>query len=482
MSIGDSFAARADRSTTGRSAWAPHSWRGLPCHQQPDWPDPASLRRVIDRIGTLPSLVTGAEIRRLSATLSAACEGEAFVLQAGDCAETFDGLTAGALHRTVRLVLQMAMLLAFGSGLPVVKIGRIAGQMAKPRSSPFEEVEGPNGMVRLPTYRGDMVNDARARTESRRPDPERMLRAYYHSAAVLNVLRSFERDGFAELAEVHEWNRRFVAENVHGTRSRKYLDLMNAMDGAVRFLRSRPGQERGPDFYVSHEALILPYEGALTRWDESRARWYATSAHLLWIGERTRQLDAAHVEFLSGVGNPIAVKLGPTTTPADVLGLCRRLNPDRKPGRLSLVVRMGAQHVREVLPRLIRAVRLADEPVLWMCDPMHGNTFVTESGVKTRRFTDIVAELRAFFDIHRTEGSHPGGVHVEVTAEDVTECLGGLTEVDPARLPTRYETACDPRLNATQSIDLAFVVAEVLHRRSRQGWEPDAEPTAVRLS
>jgi 3-deoxy-7-phosphoheptulonate synthase len=451
------------RDPTGVDArdWAPDGWRGLPAAQQPDWPDPVALQATLDQIAALPPLVFAGEARTLQASLAQVAAGHGFLLQAGDCAESFNAFSANNIRDKLKVILQMAVVLTYGAGLPVVKVGRIAGQFAKPRSAPVEVVDG----VELPSFRGDMVNDPRPTAADRRPDPRRMLRAYHQAAATLNLLRAFTKGGFADLHQVHTWNQEFVARSPAG---RRYEATADAIERALRFMTacgievtSTPALHQ-VDFYTSHEALLLGFEQAMTRQDSLTGGWYDTSAHLLWIGERTRQLDGAHVDFLAGVGNPVGVKLGPTATPDEVVAICERLDPQRVPGRLTLISRVGAARVEEVLPPLVRAVADAGHPVVWACDPMHGNTFVGLSGHKTRRFEDVMTELTGFFAVHRSFGTHPGGIHVELTGEDVTECLGGADEIEDGQLSLRYETTCDPRLNASQALELAFQVAELL--------------------
>jgi len=441
--------------------WAPDSWVGLPAAQQPDWPDRAALEGVLAQLAKVPPLVFAGEARTLQQALAGVAAGHGFLLQAGDCAESFDAFNANAIRDKLKIILQMAVLLTYGAGLPVVKMGRIAGQFAKPRSSPVEVVDG----VELPVFRGDMVNSLEPTLEARRPDPDRLLRAYHQAAATLNLLRAFTKGGFADLNKVHTWNLEFVARSPAGQRFEAAAD---GIDRALRFMAacgvdlSASSTIHQVDFYTSHEALLLGYEQALTRQDSLTGAWYDTSGHLLWVGERTRQLDGAHLAFLAGVGNPVGVKLGPSATPRDVMAICERLDPGRVPGRLTLISRLGANQVEALLPPLIRAVKAAGHPVVWACDPMHGNTFVGPSGHKTRRFEDVIAELRGFFAVHRSEGTHPGGIHVELTGEDVTECLGGADQILDGHLGLRYETACDPRLNASQALELAFQVAELL--------------------
>lgn len=412
-------------------------------------------------MATLPPLVFAGEARDLTAQLAAVASGKAFLLQAGDCAESFESFSADDIRDKLRVILQMAVVLTYSSGVPTVKVGRIAGQFAKPRSAPTEQMDG----LELPSFRGHLVNDAAFTAAARAPQPERLVQAYHQSASTLNLLRAFTKGGFADLARVHAWNQEFVASSREG---RRYERVADEIDRAMRFMRAcgvDPATQpalHDVDFYTSHEALILGYEEALTRQDSLTGDWYDCSAHLLWIGERTRQIDGAHVEFLRGVGNPIGCKLGPDATGDEALALCERLNPDRIPGRLTLVTRMGAGRVSDALPPLLAAVRDAGHPVVWACDPMHGNTFTATGGQKTRRFDDILAEIAGFFGAHEAEGTWPGGVHVELTGDEVTECLGGAEEILDTDLGARYETMCDPRLNARQSVDLAFQVAELL--------------------
>jgi 3-deoxy-7-phosphoheptulonate synthase len=454
-------AMQAPPNATGSRGWSPTGWRSLSAAQQPDWPDQAAADDVLAQVAKLPPLVFAGEARTLQSALANVAAGHGFLLQAGDCAESFEAFSANAIRDKLKVILQMAVVLTYGAGLPVVKVGRIAGQFAKPRSSPVEVVDG----VELPAFRGDMINAVEPTAEARSPDPARMLRAYHQAAATLNLLRAFTTGGFADLHQVHTWNQEFVAGSPSG---RRYDATADAIDRALRFMTACGIEVSGTpalhqvDFYTSHEALVLGFEQAMTREDSLTGGWYDTSAHLLWIGERTRQLDGAHVEFLAGVGNPIGLKLGPTSTPDQVVALCERLDPQRVPGRLTLISRMGSMNVERVLPSLISAVAAAGHPVVWECDPMHGNTFVGASGHKTRRFDDVMAELRGFFAVHRGLGTHPGGIHIELTGEDVTECLGGAHEIEDGHLSLRYETACDPRLNASQSLELAFQVAELL--------------------
>jgi 3-deoxy-7-phosphoheptulonate synthase len=446
------------------NAWSPTSWRGRPAAQQPEWPDEAALERSLKHLGSLPPLVFAGEARALTEQLAQVAEGRAFLLQAGDCAESFEAFSADVIRDKLKVILQMAVVLTYSTGVPVLKVGRIAGQFAKPRSSPTETIDG----VELPSFRGHMVNDVTPTAAARVPDPERLVQAYHQSAATLNLLRAFTKGGFADLSRVHQWNQEFVATSPEG---RRYDRVADHIDRALRFMAacgidtaSQPNLHE-VDFFTSHEALILGYEQALTRQDSLTGHWYDCSAHMLWIGERSRQRDGAHVEFLRGVGNPVGCKIGPAAAADEVLGLCEALNPERVPGRLTLIIRMGAHKVATHLPPLLAAVRDAGHPVVWTCDPMHANTFTSDTGRKTRDFDAVLSEIAGFFAAHWAEGTWPGGVHIELTGEDVTECLGGGDALGHADLDDRYETMCDPRLNGRQSIDLAFQVAELLDRR-----------------
>ena len=443
------------------STWTPASWRSFPAEQQPAWTDEATLAAVRARLRELPPLVFAGEARALLAALGEVSEGRAFLLQAGDCVESFRDVSAPAIREKLKVMLQMSAVLTYGATLPVVKVGRIAGQFAKPRSSPTEVVDG----VELPSFRGHIVHSDEATPEARIPDPERLVQGYYQSASTLNLLRAFTKGGFADLMHVHTWNREFVASSPAGQR---YEALAGEIERALRFMEAIGidlGRERTlheVDIWTSHEGLVLEYEEALTRTDSLTGQPYDCSAHMLWIGDRTRRLGGAHLEFFSGVRNPIGVKLGPTATADDAVGLAERLNPERVPGRLTFVTRMGADRVRELLPPLLEAVRASEIPVVWVCDPMHGNLVRTSSGRKTRHFGTIMAELQGFFAASREVGTWPGGVHLEFTGEDVTECLGGSEEILEEHLPERYETLCDPRLNGRQALDVAFRVAELM--------------------
>jgi 3-deoxy-7-phosphoheptulonate synthase len=433
------------------------SWRALPAAQQPDWPDPAQVQAVAAELSKLPPLVFAGECDQLRSRLAAVARGEAFLLQGGDCAETFSGATAEDVRNKLKTLLQMAVVLTYAASVPVVKIGRMAGQFAKPRSKPVEIRDG----VELPAYRGDMVNGFDFTAEDRAPDPGRLLRAYHAAAVTLNLCRAFTQGGYADLRQVHAWNQDFVAGSPAG---RRYERLAGEIDRALAFMNAAgadPEEFHRVELYSSHEALLLDYEQALTRVDSRSGLPYDVSAHFLWIGERTRQLDGAHVEFMRHIRNPIGVKLGPTTSAEDALALIDRLDPEREPGRLTFVIRMGAKRVRDVLPPLVEKVTASGAQVAWICDPMHGNTFEAPSGHKTRRFDDVLDEVAGFFDVHRALGTHPGGVHIEFTGDDVTECVGGGHEIVEDDLHQRYETACDPRLNRGQALDLAFMVAEM---------------------
>ncbi len=443
------------------SHWTPSSWRAFPAEQQPRWPDEAALESALKQIAGFPPLVFAGEARSLSALLGQVAAGNAFLLQAGDCAESFDEFSANNIRDKLRVILQMAVVLTYSLGVPTVKVGRIAGQFAKPRSSPVERV----GELELPSFRGHIVNSPVPTPAARVADPERLVQAYNQSAATLNLVRAFTKGGFADLSRVHAWTQEFVASSAEGQR---YDQLAREIDRALRFMRAcgvdteHTSALHETDVYTSHEALLLGYEEALTRQDSLTGGWYDCSAHMLWIGERTRALDGAHVEFLRGVGNPIGCKIGPDTSADYVLELCEALNPARIPGRLTLITRMGADHVTDALRPLLQAVRDSGHPVAWVCDPMHANTQTASGGRKTRDFEDIVREIAGFVAAHRAEGTWPGGIHVELTGENVTECLGGAEKILDSELGVRYETVCDPRLNGRQSVDLAFRVAELM--------------------
>jgi 3-deoxy-7-phosphoheptulonate synthase len=433
------------------------SWRSLPAAQQPEWPDPDRLREAVAELATYPPLVFAGECDQLTGKLAAVARGEAFLLQGGDCAETFAGATADNLRDKLKTLLQMAVVLTYAASVPVVKVGRIAGQYAKPRSAGTETRDG----VTLPAYRGDAVNGLEFTAEARMPDPRRLLRTYNASSATLNLARAFVTGGYADLRQVHAWNQDFVAGSPSGER---YERLAAEIDRALSFMHAcgaDPEEFHAVELYSSHEALILEYERALTRIDSRTGLPYDTSAHMVWVGERTRDLGGAHVEFARTIRNPVGVKLGPATSPDVALALIERLDPERRPGRLTFITRMGAGRVRDALPPLVEKVTASGAQVAWVCDPMHGNTFAAPSGHKTRRFDDVLDEVKGFFEVHRALGTHPGGIHVELTGDDVTECIGGGAEIFEADLHQRYESACDPRLNRSQSLDLAFLVAEM---------------------
>ncbi len=435
-------------------------WEDKPAKQQPNWGDPGELADVLTTLSNYPPLVFAGECDALRDRLAAASAGQAFVLQGGDCAETLSGVTGPNIRDRIKTILQMAVVLTYGAGMPIVKMGRIAGQFAKPRSSNDETRDG----VTLPAYRGDMVNGFEFTEEARRHNPERLLRAYHASSATLNLVRAFTEGGFADLRSVHMWNKGFLS----GPAQAQYEVMAADIDRAIRFLEASgvadAEQMRRVEFYASHEALVLDYERAMVRRDSRSGRPYTTSGHFVWVGERTRDLDGAHIDFVKRVHNPIGVKLGPTATRDDVLRLIDTLDSERTPGRLTFITRMGAQRIGDVLPTLLESVRDEASHVTWICDPMHGNTFTSASGYKTRRFEDVVGEVSGFFAAHREVGTWPGGIHVELTGNDVTECVGGSHPVDLDDLGLRYETLCDPRLNHQQSLELAFQVAKMLEQ------------------
>jgi 3-deoxy-7-phosphoheptulonate synthase len=426
--------------------------------QQPTWPDAAAVKEAVAELESFPPLVFAGECDNLKARIAEAAIGNAFWLQGGDCAETFAGATADSIRNRIKTILQMAAVLQYFSSLPVIKVGRMAGQFAKPRSNDNETRDG----VTLPAYRGDAVNDLEFNEKSRTPDPKRLVRVYNTSSATLNLVRAFTQGGFADLRQVHTWNRGFAAD---ARFSARYEEMANEIGRAIKFMESAgvdPESFKSVDFYSSHEALILEYEKALTRIDSRTDNPYDVSAHFVWIGERTRQLDGAHMDFAEKIHNPIGVKLGPKTTPEEALAIIKRLNPKNEPGRLTFITRMGASLIREKLPAIVDAVTKSGAVVLWVCDPMHGNTYEAPSGYKTRKFDDVMDEVRGFFEVHKKLGTHPGGIHIELTGDDVTECVGGGEQISHEDLASRYETACDPRLNHTQSLELAFLVAEML--------------------
>ncbi|MDN4612069.1 class II 3-deoxy-7-phosphoheptulonate synthase [Arthrobacter burdickii] len=449
------MAAPASSPTAGLDAW-----RSMTAVQQPSWQDPDVYTASVKELSSLPPLVFAGEVDVLRERLAAAAQGKAFLLQGGDCAETFDGATADKISARVRTILQMAVVLTYGASLPVIKMGRMAGQFAKPRSSNDETRDG----VTLPAYRGDMVNGYDFTPETRGHDASRMVKAYHTSASTLNLIRAFTQGGFADLRLVHHWNKGFMANPAHS----RYESLAREIDRAVKFMDACGADFEAlkrVEFFASHEALLLDYERALTRIDSRTSLPYDTSAHFLWIGERTRDIDGAHVDFLSRVRNPIGVKLGPSTSGDDALALIDKLDPNREPGRLTFITRMGAQNIREKLPKLVERVTGSGAQVLWVTDPMHGNTVTSPNGYKTRNFDDVIDEVRGFFEVHNSLGTFPGGLHVEMTGDDVAECLGGSDPIDQDAFIERYESVCDPRLNHMQSLEMAFLVAGALSKR-----------------
>ena len=442
-------------------SWTPDSWKILPAEQQPDWEKSEAYSKVISEISGYPPLVFAGEVRALKQQLGDAAQGNGFLIQGGDCAETFDDFRADSIRDKLKILLQMSVVLTYGASCNVVKLGRIAGQFAKPRSANTETRDG----IELPSYRGDAVNDINFNEDSRKQNPKRLLRTYNQSAATLNLLRAFTTGGFADLNKVHVWNQEFIAQSPQGKR---YEEIANSIDDALIFMKAvginsdNTSALKLAEFFTSHEALLLGYEHALTRQDSLTGKWYNCSAHFLWIGDRTRQPNGAHVEFLSGVDNPIGIKVGPTINEEELITLCEKLNPENEWGKLTLISRMGADTVRSKLPPLIKTIKESGQKVLWVCDPMHGNTYKTDNGYKTRHFDTILEELEHFFAIHHAEETIPGGVHFELTGDNVTECLGGAREISDSDLNSRYETACDPRLNNEQSLELAFLVTDLL--------------------
>jgi 3-deoxy-7-phosphoheptulonate synthase len=449
--------------------WSQQSWRGMPIRQVPEYPDEEALARVEETLTRFPPLVFAGEARRLKERLAAVAAGNAFLLQGGDCAESFAEFHPNNIRDTFKVILQMAVVLTFGAGCPVVKLGRLAGQFAKPRTADSETQNG----TTLPSYRGDIINAMEFDAAARVPDPERMLQAYGQSAATLNLLRAFAQGGYADLHRVHAWNQDFVAGSPQGER---YQELADRLTETLNFMAAcgltseTTPQIRETEFYTCHEALLLPYEEALTRIDSTTGDWYDCSAHLLWCGDRTRQLEGGHVEFLSGINNPIGMKVGPSLDASDLLRLIDRLDPKNEPGRLTLISRMGADKVEAKLPPLLRAVKREGRKVVWCCDPMHGNTVVSSNGYKTRIFDRILSEVRSVFAVHAAEGTYAGGIHCEMTGQNVTECIGGMQAISEEVLGDRYHTHCDPRLNASQALELAFQVAEAIkEERARAG-------------
>ncbi len=446
------------------NAWSPESWRAKPIQQQPEYPDAAHLTRVEQTLAGYPPLVFAGEARELRRQFAEVTQGRAFLLQGGDCAESFAEFSAAKIRDTFKVLLQMAIVMTFAAGCPVVKVGRMAGQFAKPRSSGSETIDG----VTLPAYRGDIVNGIGFDVASRVPDPERLLQAYHQATASLNLLRAFAQGGFADLHQVHQWNLDFIANSAL---AEKYHQLAGRIDETLAFMRA-VGMDSAPQlrevsFFTAHEALLLNYEEAFVRRDSLTGRWYDCSAHMLWIGDRTRQLDGAHVEFMRGIENPIGVKVGPSMAPDELIRLIDTLNPDNDPGRLNLIVRMGADKVEAHFPRLLRKVKEEGRQVLWSSDPMHGNTIKASSGYKTRDFAQILSEVRQFFAVHQAEGTYAGGIHIEMTGQNVTECIGGSRPITEDGLSDRYHTHCDPRMNADQSLELAFMIAETLKQVRR---------------
>lgn len=438
------------------------NYLNLPALQQPNWPDASAVAAVRAELATLPPLVFAGEVDILRARLAQAASGKAFLLQGGDCAETFVDATADRIRNRVKTILQMALVLTYGASMPIIKMGRMAGQFAKPRSSDFETREG----VTLPAYRGDIINGYDFTEESRTADPKRILKAYHTAASTLNLIRAFTQGGFADLRSVHEWNKGF-ADN---PANKRYVELAREIDRAIDFMSACGAdfeQLKTTEFYTSHEGLLFDYERPMTRIDSRTGTPYLTSGHFIWVGERTRQIDHAHIDFLSRIRNPIGVKLGPTTQVSDVIELIEKLDPNREPGRLTFITRMGASKIRNELPRLVEAVRDSDANPLWISDPMHGNGITTANGYKSRRFDDVMDEVRGFFEVHHAAGTFPGGIHIELTGDDVAECLGGSEQIDEASLEGRYESLCDPRLNHMQSLELAFLVAESLAKTKR---------------
>eukprot|EP00271_Cylindrocystis_brebissonii_P015531 TRINITY_DN38450_c0_g1_i1.p1 TRINITY_DN38450_c0_g1~~TRINITY_DN38450_c0_g1_i1.p1 ORF type:complete len:532 (+),score=90.43 TRINITY_DN38450_c0_g1_i1:280-1875(+) len=461
------IAAPAVQTTPKEIEWSVNSWQNFEAYQQPEYPDPSAVQEVLDQLSVSPPLVFAGEARALEEKLGQAALGKAFLLQGGDCAESFKEFRADNIRDSFRVLLQMAVVLMFGGQMPVVKVGRMAGQFAKPRSANMEERDG----VSLPSYRGDNINGDDFTPEARIPDPQRLQKAYSQSSATLNLLRAFATGGYAAMERVSAWELDFFRNS---DQSNKYEELASRVDEALGFMAACGLTKDHPimkttDFYTSHECLLLGYEAALTRMDSTTGLWYNCSAHMLWVGERTRQLGCAHMEFMRGISNPIGIKVSDKMDPQELVQVCEILNPTNKPGRLTVIVRMGAEKLRAKLPALIRAVRNAGIVVTWVSDPMHGNTIKAPNGYKTRPFDAIRAELRAFFDVHEQEGSHAGGVHLEMTGQDVTECTGGSTEVTSDDLSLRYHTHCDPRLNARQSLELAFLIAERLRNKRQNG-------------
>ena len=445
--------------------WNPNTWRNYPVVQMPKYINQKSLSSVEAKLSLKPPLVFAGEVQALKRSLHLVEKGEAFILQGGDCAESFTQFSANGIRDTFKVLLQMAVILTFGSSMPIIKIGRIAGQFAKPRSSDIEVLNG----VELPSYRGDMINDMEFNKASREPDPHRLIEGYEQSAATLNLIRAFAQGGMADLAKVHEWTLGFLADTPETT---KYQEVADRISESLNFMKAcgltsdTASQLRETEFYTSHEALLLNYEEALTREDTITAEkgWYSTSAHLLWVGDRTRQHDHVHIEFLSGIQNPVGIKCGPSLEPDDLIRLIEKINPENDTGKVVLICRMGSEKVFDHLPKLIKKIQSEGKKVIWCCDPMHGNTIKASNGYKTRKVSQILSEVDNFFNVHKTEGSYPGGVHFEMTGSNVTECLGGANEVKESDLGSRYHTHCDPRLNGSQSLELAFLISDLLKK------------------
>ena len=445
--------------------WNPNTWRNYPVVQMPKYINQKSLSSVEAKLSLKPPLVFAGEVQALKKSLHLVEKGEAFILQGGDCAESFTQFSANGIRDTFKVLLQMAVILTFGSSMPIIKIGRIAGQFAKPRSSDIEVLNG----VELPSYRGDMINDMEFNKASREPDPHRLIEGYEQSAATLNLIRAFAQGGMADLAKVHEWTLGFLADTPETT---KYQEVADRISESLNFMKAcgltsdTASQLRETEFYTSHEALLLNYEEALTREDTitSEKGWYSTSAHLLWVGDRTRQHDHGHIEFLSGIQNPVGIKCGPSLEPDDLIRLIEKINPENDTGKVVLICRMGSEKVFDHLPKLVKKIQSEGKKVIWCCDPMHGNTIKASNGYKTRKGSQILSEVDNFFNVHKTEGSYPGGVHFEMTGSNVTECLGGANEVKESDLGSRYHTHCDPRLNGSQSLELAFLISDLLKK------------------
>jgi len=461
---GTSSSSSLTSSSGDNNAWSPTSWKSKTVAQPPTYENEKEFDDAVDKLERCSPLVFAGEVRTMHEQLARACSGQGFLLMGGDCAESFTEFNVDHIRDSFRVLLQMALVMTFGSAMPIIKVGRMAGQFAKPRSEPDEVRDG----VTLPSYRGDIINGEEFTPESRRHNPDNMVDAYHQSAQTLNILRAFSTGGYADMSRLHAWNLDFVEKTEEGSR---YRTFATKVDESLRFMKAIGVDTASPaftktEFFTAHECLLLPYEQALTRLDSTSGRWYDCSAHMLWVGERTRQLDGAHLEFVRGVNNPLGVKISDKCAPEELLEIIDTMNPTNIPGRLTIIVRMGAEKLRKNLPGLIRAVQREGKSVLWISDPVHGNTRKTKNGFKTRDFDRIRDELRAFFDVHDEMGSHPGGVHLEMTGEDVTECVGGMSDVTEATLPDRYNTYCDPRMNGAQALELAFLIAERMRKRS----------------